>query len=165
MTNRNGNSSVTQNERRNTVDITTDWIVSIVLSFGTAFSVCALTARLFDYYVGERFKQGLDAGAGMVFIFLFGLPILFVIALVIWKIFARQSRDLINAFTRWIVSLTIGLGVGYLIILTMSNNWKTESYSAFVHNQELIVLGFPFFSLGIYALVLAILRRVLRAAV
>ena len=101
----------------------------------------------------------------MVFLFLFGLPILFVIALIIWKIFSRHSRDLIDAFTRWIVSLPIGLGAGYLIIVMMSNNWKTESYSAFVHNQELIVLGFPFFSLVTYALVLAMLRRVLRLMV
>ena len=107
MTNKNGNSSAPQNERRNSVDIITGWVVSIVLSFGTAFSICAVTARLFDYYVQERFKQGLDAGVGMVFLFLFGLPILFVIALIIWKIFSRHSRDLIDAFTRWIVDLLL----------------------------------------------------------
>jgi len=108
----------------------------------------------------ERFGQGLDAGVGVIFIYFFGLPIMFVIALLIWKFFTGEPRDLFSSFIRWTVALPIGLGAGYLITLVMTNNWKTESYANFVHNQELIVFGFPFFSLGTYTLVLTVLRRV-----
>lgn len=135
------------------------WGLSILFSFSTAFLIVIVTAKLFDYYVGERFKHGLDAGAGVVFLFLFGLTIMFVIALLVWRVVSGKPRNLNSSFVRWIVSLAIGLGAGYLIILMITNNWKTESYADFVHNQELIVFGFPFFSMIIYTFSLSVLHR------
>jgi hypothetical protein len=38
-------------------------------------------------------------------------------------------------------------------------NWKTDSYKTFITNQELIVMQFSLFSIVIYAIILAILRR------
>ena len=163
MSNRKQNSSPLQHESRNIiVHRVTSWVVSILFSLGTAFSVCFVTARLFDYYVGDLFKHGFDAGVGVIVIWM-GFPIIFVFALIIfiliiWSGVGRVPISLIDAVTSWLASIMVGLGAGYIILLMASNNLKTDSYKAFSNNQSLILFGFPFFSLVIYAIVLATLR-------
>jgi hypothetical protein len=165
MTNRR-NSAPSPNEPENTkrylIDTITGWVVAVLLNFGTTFAICTATAKLFDDYVGQRFRHGLDAGVGIVFIYLFGFPILFVITVVLWLMFGMQHRELVAATTKWAIALSLGLAIGYTIVLIISLNWRTDSYEAFVHNQGIIALGFPSFALMTYGCILARLRPALR---
>ncbi len=130
---------------------------TMLSSLGTSFSICLVTDKLWHYYMVELFQHGLDAGVGLMAIYLFEFPIIFVSAVIIWQTIGRLSSTHRNT-ERWLVSLLIGLIAGYLILLAASNNWRTESYAAFVNTQGLILLGYPSFSLGVYTIALATLR-------
>jgi hypothetical protein len=160
MSNRKQNSSPLQRDSRNmTTDGDAGCGTSILFSLGTAFCVCFVTANLFNYYVGQLHRHTLNSGLGVFFIFMFKFPIIFVLAFIIWIWVGRGGRYFNDAFTSWLTSLMVGLGMGYIILLMASNNLKTDSYQDFSNNQTLIGFGFPFFSLVIYAIVLATLPR------
>jgi hypothetical protein len=150
------------------VDVVTDWTVSILLSFGTAFSMYVVTAKLCNLYVEGQFMHGfdaIDAGVQLAFLFLLGLPTMFIIALIIWRVSSWRSRNLIRSLITWAVALSVALGTGYLSTLAITNNWETKSYLDFENKQGQIVFGFPFVSMVTYLLVLLLLRRLHRTAV
>lgn len=158
MSNREKKSSPLQHESPNTTNDEDDCDAAFLFSFGTSFCVCLVTAILSQSYM-EGLGYGLDAGAGLVYIFMFHFPIISVLAFVIWIKVGRKGRDFKNAFASWFTSLMVGLGTGCIIISIASNGLTTDSYRAFSNNQGLIYLGFPFFSLVTYAIVLAKLPR------
>ncbi|NJM63800.1 MAG: hypothetical protein HC849_32465 [Oscillatoriales cyanobacterium RU_3_3] len=158
MSNREQNPSPPQHESRNTNQDEDDCDATFLFSFGTSFCVCLVTAILFNSYMGGR-GYGLDAGLGVLSIFIFYFPIISVLAFIIWIKIGRKGRDFKNAFASWFTALMVGLGTGCIIISIASNGLTTDSYRAFSNNQSLIGWGFPFFSLVTYAIVLAKLPR------
>ena len=160
MSNRNQNSSPPQHESRNIIiHRVTSWLVSILFSLGTAFSVCFVTAHLFNYYLANLNRYTFEPAVVFVFIWILEFNTIFLSALFIWIAVGRVHISLINAVISWLASLMVGIGMGYIILLMASNNLKTDSYKAFSNNERLILLGFPFFSIVIYAIVLTALRR------
>jgi hypothetical protein len=158
MSDKEKNSSPLQHESGNTTNEEDDCDAAFLFSFGTSFCVCFVTTILFKSYM-EGLGYGLDAGLGVISIFIFHFPIISILALLIWIKVGKKGRNFKNAFASWFTSLIVGLGTGCIIISIASNGLTTGSYRAFSNNQSLIALGFPFFSLVTYAIVLAKLPR------
>lgn len=151
--------------------VNNSWIISIALSIATTFFVTWATIKLFLYYVEDLLGLGLDAGVGAVFLTLFGSPIIFLFALAICRIIGKQPTALIGLLGSWSVALLLGLMAGILILLGLvflaSASWRASggSFRLDLQIQKLIVFGFPTFSLGIYGIVLALMRRLFRRRV
>jgi hypothetical protein len=77
MSNQNKNSASQEHQiQKSRVNASPGYGLALLASFGTSFSVCLVTAKLFHYYMVELFRQGLDGGVGTIWIMLFGFPIL-----------------------------------------------------------------------------------------
>lgn len=133
----------------------TYWIVSILLSLGTAVSVFLISAGILDYFLDKSFGSGVFLG----YLYFLGRPVMFVTSLVLWIIYTRDCRGLISIFKRWFVSLFLGVSVS--ILVAGIGSLILGRGSAF---SMLIFLGCPVLSISTYGFVLSRLSRIDRSA-